>query len=34
MVYGREGNLRPDLVAKILEHATIKILSVVNCDLL
>jgi hypothetical protein len=34
VVYRCEGNLRPDLVAKILEHDTVKILGVVDCDLL
>jgi hypothetical protein len=34
MVYGRKGDLHPDLVTEILEHATIKVLSVVNCYLL
>jgi hypothetical protein len=34
VVYRRDGDLRPDLVAEILEHATIKILGIVDCDLL
>jgi hypothetical protein len=34
VVYGCEGNLRPNLVAEILEHGTIKILGIVDCDLL
>jgi hypothetical protein len=34
MVYGCEGDLRPDLVAEILEHAAVEVLSNVNCDLL
>jgi hypothetical protein len=34
VVYGREGNLRLDLVAEILEHNTIEILGIVNCHLL
>jgi hypothetical protein len=34
VVYRHDGDLRPDLVAEILEHATIKILGIVDCDLL
>jgi hypothetical protein len=34
VVYRCEGDLRPDLVTKILEHGTIKILGIVNSDLL
>jgi hypothetical protein len=34
MVYGCEGDLRSDLVIEILQHVTVKILGVVNCDLL
>jgi hypothetical protein len=33
VVYGCEGNLRSDLLTKILEHCAIKILCVVDCDL-
>jgi hypothetical protein len=34
MVYRCEGDLRSDLMAEILEHATVKILGVVDYDLL
>jgi hypothetical protein len=34
MVYGHEGDFRLNLVAEILEHGTIKVFSVVDCDLL
>jgi hypothetical protein len=34
VVYGCEGDLRPNPMAEILEHGTIKILGVVNYDLL
>jgi hypothetical protein len=34
VVYRCEGDLRPDLVKEILEHATIKILGIINYDLL
>jgi hypothetical protein len=34
VVYRCEGDLRPDLLAKILEHGTIKVLCIVNGDLL
>jgi hypothetical protein len=34
VVYRCEGDLHPKLMAKIHEHATIKILGVVDCDLL
>jgi hypothetical protein len=34
MVYRRETNLHPDLMTEILEHAAIKVLGVMDCDLL
>jgi hypothetical protein len=34
VVYRREGDLHPDLVVEILEHATIEILGIVDYDLL
>jgi hypothetical protein len=34
VVYRCEGNIRPDLVIEILEHASIEVFSVVECDLL
>jgi hypothetical protein len=34
VVYRCEGDLRPDLVTEIIEHGTIKILDVVDGDLL
>jgi hypothetical protein len=34
MVYGCEGNLRANLVAEILEHVTLEVFGIVNCDLL
>jgi hypothetical protein len=34
VVYRSEGDLRPDLVTEIIEHDTIKILGIVDCDLL
>jgi hypothetical protein len=34
VVYRCKGDLCPNLVAKILEHGTIKVLGVVNGDLL
>jgi hypothetical protein len=34
VVYGCEGDLRSNLMAEILEHGTIKILGVVDCDLM
>jgi hypothetical protein len=33
LVYRGEGNLRSDLLTKILEHCTVKILGIVNCDM-
>jgi hypothetical protein len=34
VLYGCEGDLRPNLIVEILEHGTIKILGVIDCDLL
>jgi hypothetical protein len=34
VIYRCEGDLRPDLMTKILEHDTIKILGIVDSDLL
>jgi hypothetical protein len=34
MVHGREGDLHPDLMIEMLEHATVKIFGIVDCDLL
>jgi hypothetical protein len=34
VVYGCKGDLRPDLVIEILEHGTIEILGIIDCDLL
>jgi hypothetical protein len=32
MVYGCEGDLHSDLVAKILEHYVVEILGIIDCD--
>jgi hypothetical protein len=34
MVYRCEGNLRSDLVAEVIEHVTVEVLGIVDCDLL
>jgi hypothetical protein len=34
MLYRCEGNLCANLVVKIIEHVTVKVFGVVNCDLL
>jgi hypothetical protein len=34
VVYGCEGDLHSDLMAEILEHVTVDVLGIINCDLL
>jgi hypothetical protein len=34
VIYGREGDLHPDLMIEILEHGTVEILGIVNGNLL
>jgi hypothetical protein len=31
MIYGHEGDLRPNLAVEIFEDATVKILGIINC---